>query len=97
VELLDDDEIQSSLRSLDGWERDGDHITREYSVDDFVSAVDLANAFVDPAEDLNHHPDLSVSWGSVGVSVTTHDAGGLTELDFELAEKYNRIYEEDFE
>lgn len=97
MELLDDDEIQSSLRSLDGWERDGDHITREYTVDDFVSAVDLVDAFVQPAEDLNHHPDLSVSWGSVGVSVTTHDAGGLTELDFELAEKYNRIYEEDFE
>ena len=97
MELLDDDEIQSSLRSLEGWERDGDHITREYSVDDFVTAVDLTKAFVQPAEDLNHHPDLSVSWGSVGVSVTTHDAGGLTELDFELAEKYNRIYEEDFE
>jgi len=96
VELLDDDDIQSSLRSLDGWERDEDQIKREYTVDDFVSAVELVNAFVEPAEDLNHHPDLSVSWGSVGVSVTTHDAGGLTELDFELAEKYNRIYKEDF-
>lgn len=97
MDVLNDDKIQSSLDSLDGWERDGDHITREYTVDDFVSAVDLVDAFVGPAEDLNHHPDLTVSWGSVGVRVTTHDAGGLTERDFELAERYNRIYREDFE
>ncbi len=97
MELLDDQEISSSITSLKGWERDGDHITREYSVEDFVEAVELVNAYVEPAEELNHHPALSVSWGSVAVRVTTHDAGGLTELDFKLAEKYNRIYREEFE
>jgi 4a-hydroxytetrahydrobiopterin dehydratase len=97
VELLDDREIQDSLSALEGWERDGDHITREYDLEDFVEAVELVDAFVEPAEDLHHHPDLSVSWGSVGVRVTTHDAGGLTELDFQLAEKYNRIYREEFQ
>lgn len=96
MDLLNDDEIRSSLSSLEGWKRDGDHITREYSLEDFVEAVELVNAFLEPAEDLNHHPDLTVSWGSVDVRVTTHDAGGLTERDFELAEKYNRIYREEF-
>jgi 4a-hydroxytetrahydrobiopterin dehydratase len=97
MEPLSGSEIDQALDGLQGWERDGDHISRKYSVEDFVEAVELVNALVEPAEDLNHHPDLEVSWGSVGVRVTTHDAGGLTELDFELAEEYNRIYREEFE
>lgn len=94
---LSDDEIDEALRQLEGWSRDRDRIVREYSVEDFVEAVELVNAFVDPAEENHHHPDLEVSWGSVTVNLTTHDAGGLTEKDFNLAETYDRLFREDFE
>lgn len=97
MERLSDDEIDEVLRKLEGWSRDGDRIVREYSVEDFVEAVELVNAFVEPAERNNHHPDLEVSWGSVTVNLTTHDAGGLTEKDFNLAETYDRLFREDFE
>jgi 4a-hydroxytetrahydrobiopterin dehydratase len=96
VSVLSNAEIDESLKTLDEWERDGDRIRREYSVDDFVQAVELVNAFVEPAEDHHHHPDLEVSWGSVVVNLTTHDAGGLTEKDFTLAETFDQIFEEGF-
>lgn len=94
METLSDADISQKLDSLSGWEREGDKIHRDYPVDDFVAAVELVNDFVEPAEDQNHHPDLEVSWGSVHVWLTTHDAGALTRKDFKLADHYNRIYEE---
>lgn len=97
MEPLSNEEIDEALENLGGWSREGDRIVREYSVADFVEAVELVNAFVEPAEENNHHPDLEVSWGSVTVNLTTHDAGGLTEKDFNLAETYDRLFREDFE
>jgi len=72
AERLSDDEIQSRLEGLEGWEREGD-------------------AIVEPAEDMGHHPDLSISWDEVAVSITTHAEGGLTENDFELAKRIDEV------
>ncbi len=96
MDTLSDDEINEALESLSEWNRRDEHIRREYSLANFVEAVELVNALVDPAEELNHHPDLEVSWGSVVVNLTTHDAGGLTRNDFTLAETYDRLFEENF-
>jgi 4a-hydroxytetrahydrobiopterin dehydratase len=93
---MSDDEIQDALGDLPEWSRNGNQIRREYDLDDFVEAVELVNAFVEPAEEKNHHPDLEVSWGSVVVNLMTHDAGGLTDKDFNLAGIFDRIYEEEF-
>jgi len=65
-------------------ERDG-CLVREFKTPDFMAAYRLVGALVDPAEALNHHPDISFGWGYVRVSLTTHDAGGLTEADHRLA------------
>lgn len=94
--LLEQAEIDSKLAELTGWDQDDDTIRRTYSFDDFVSAVDFVNDLVGPAEQANHHPDLTVSWGQVGVSLMTHDEGGLTEKDFELAETIDQIYHEEY-
>lgn len=96
MSLLSDDEIDSRLKDLDGWARDGDRIRRECSLADFVKAVEFTNRLVDPAEEANHHPDLEVSWGQVVISLMTHDEGGLTDKDFELAETYETIYRKEF-
>jgi 4a-hydroxytetrahydrobiopterin dehydratase len=91
MEILSDEEIQSRLSELDGWEREGDAITKTFDRGDFVGSVGLVSSLVDPAEEMNHHPDLSVSWSKVTVSITTHAAGGLTANDFELAKRIDAL------
>jgi 4a-hydroxytetrahydrobiopterin dehydratase len=89
--LLKDDEIESRLGELEGWGREGDAITKAFKNDDFVGSVRFVDALVEPAEDMNHHPDLTLSWDEVTVSITNHAAGGLTEADFELAKRIDAI------
>jgi 4a-hydroxytetrahydrobiopterin dehydratase len=91
VDLLPDNEIESRLAELQGWRRDGDAITKEYELDDFVGSVRFVDQLVEPAEDMGHHPDLSISWNKVQVSLSTHAAGGLTENDFELAKRIDSL------
>jgi 4a-hydroxytetrahydrobiopterin dehydratase len=91
VQLLDDQQIESELAKLDGWEREGDAITKQFKCGDFVGAVRFVDSLVEPAEEMGHHPDLSISWETVTVSITTHAAGGLTENDFELAGKIDSL------
>ena len=89
--LLSDEEIDGRLRDLDGWEREGDAIARSFDRGDFVGSVRFVDAIVEPAEEMGHHPDLSVSWSKVRVSITTHAAGGLTANDFELAKRIEGV------
>ncbi len=65
-------------------ERDG-ALHREVRTPDFLTAYRLVGAFVEPAEELQHHPDLEFGWGYVRIRLTTHDAGGVTDLDRRLA------------
>ena len=87
MELLSDSEIESRLADLDGWEREGEAIAKTFELADFVGSVGFVGRLVEPAEELGHHPDLSISWNRVSVSITTHAAGGLTANDFELARR----------
>jgi 4a-hydroxytetrahydrobiopterin dehydratase len=91
VERLDDDQIKARLAELEGWERDGDTIVKEFEREDFVGSVKFVDRLVEPAEDMGHHPDLSISWNKVRVSITTHAAGGLTDNDFELAKRIDAL------
>jgi len=87
VALLSDEEIRAQLGELSGWERDGEAIARTFELADFVGSVALVNKLVEPAEEMNHHPDVAVSWNRVTVSITNHEAGGITAADFELARR----------
>lgn len=89
--LLGDTEIQERLTALSGWERAGKAIEKEFKRDDFVGSVRFAQTLVEPAEAMNHHPDLSISWDTVKVTISTHSEGGLTAADFELAGKIDGL------
>ena len=89
--LLDDDEIGTRLGALDGWSRRDDEIVREFEFEDFVGSVRFVDALVAPAEEMGHHPDLSISWNKVEVAITNHSEGGLTEADFELAGRIEKL------
>ena len=89
--LLEDSEIEQRLAGADGWERDGDAITKTFENGDFVGSVRFVDSLVEPAESMGHHPDLEISWDKVKVSITNHAQGGLTEADFELAQKIDGL------
>ena len=84
---LSDQEIDEALDRCDGWRREGDAIVKEFDRNDFAGSVDFVNAIAPGAEEMNHHPDLAISWSKVTVTITTHSEGGLTNNDFELARK----------
>jgi 4a-hydroxytetrahydrobiopterin dehydratase len=88
---LSDAEIEERLGALDGWRRSGDAIVKEFDNGDFKGSVDFVNRLTPEAEDMNHHPDLEISWKTVTVTVTTHSEGGLTDNDFELARRIDAL------
>ena len=82
---LDDATIAAKLRGLPGWSRRGEAITRTFTFGGFPQAVEFVDRLVEPAESLNHHPDVDLRYNRVIVALSTHDQGGLTDLDFALA------------
>lgn len=76
---------------LIGWRVEGKELGRSYKFKNFVEAVNFVNAIAGVAESQDHHPDLTVRWGEVGVRVTTHSAGGLTAKDFDLAAAIDQL------
>ena len=89
--LMDDDDIDQRLEGLEGWECSGDSIHKQFELDDFVGSVRFVDSVVEPAEEMGHHPDLEISWNKVTVTLSTHSEGGLTESDFELAERIDGL------
>jgi 4a-hydroxytetrahydrobiopterin dehydratase len=88
---LSEEEIGERLSELEGWDREGDAIVKSFDRGDFVGSVKFVDSLVEPAEEMNHHPDLSISWNEVKVSLSTHSEGGLTGNDFELARKIDAL------
>jgi 4a-hydroxytetrahydrobiopterin dehydratase len=86
---LSDDEIADRLESLEGWARDGAEIQRSLEFDGFNEAVGFINRIAEHADAADHHPEIFNVYNQVDLTLTTHDAGGLTDKDFDLAEKIN--------
>ena len=90
-ERLSEAAIAAKLEALTGWKRAGESIERTWRFETFLEAVAFMNRVFATAEAANHHPDLLNSWTKVRVRFTTHDRGGLTELDFKMAAKVDQI------
>jgi len=84
-ERLDDDEISSRLSGVPGWERDGDEIVKTFELPTFPDAISFVTRIADRAEAADHHPDLDIRYRKVRVALSTHDVGGISDLDFDLA------------
>ena len=82
---LTDAEVEEALRSLPGWARDGDTIVKLYEAESFPANIEFVRRIADLAEGMNHHPDLDIRYTKLRVALSTHDAGGLTRLDVDLA------------
>ena len=91
MRLLTDEEIADRLAAAAGWARDGDSITRTTTLGDFRDAILYAAAVGHLAEAASHHPDITIAWNRVTLTLSTHSAGGLTEADFELARQISAL------
>jgi 4a-hydroxytetrahydrobiopterin dehydratase len=89
--LLKDTEIQARLSQLSGWTVEGYQLSCTRKFKDFIEAIAFVNKLVEPSEAAGHHPDIEISYNQVTVNLTTHDAGGLTDKDFALAEKISAL------
>lgn len=91
VQQLDAAKIPSALASVPAWTLAGATIARTFQFKDFPAAIKFVNAVAVRAEEAWHHPDIDIRWNKVTLTLTTHDAGGLTEKDFALARHFDTL------
>ncbi|MEH1908287.1 MAG: 4a-hydroxytetrahydrobiopterin dehydratase [Nostoc sp.] len=92
AQLLTEVEIQEQAKVLLGWTVEDSkklQITRTFK--DFIQAIEFVNKLVEPGESAGHHPDIEISYNKVKITLTTHDAGGLTQTDFDVAQVISQI------
>ena len=93
AELLKADAAKALLKKVPEWELEKKHIERTFEFDDFADAIDFLNAVAEVAEEEEHHPDIDIRYNKVRLALSTHSKGGLTELDFALAERIDTLSE----
>lgn len=89
---LSDAEIQARMRDIPTWDLIDNTIQSRRQFKDFIEAINFVNRLVEPAEAAGHHPDIAISYNKVTITLTTHDAGGLTAQDFEMAAVISGIH-----
>ncbi|NKE35833.1 4a-hydroxytetrahydrobiopterin dehydratase [Natronococcus sp. JC468] len=90
ADLLSDDEVDAQLP--DGWEREGDEIVRTYEFDDYLRGVSFSGDVGEVAEEQFHHPEIRIRYEEVEVRLTSHEEGGITDADIEMAELADEEY-----
>ncbi|MGP1374418.1 MAG: 4a-hydroxytetrahydrobiopterin dehydratase [Almyronema sp.] len=89
--VLTEAQVQEKAAKLQNWIIEGKTIKTVRTFSDFVEAINFINKLVEPAESACHHPDLAISYNQVTITLTSHDAGGLTEKDFEMADLISQL------
>jgi 4a-hydroxytetrahydrobiopterin dehydratase len=91
MQKLEASQITSALATVPDWNRQGDTISRTFQFKDFPAAVKFVDAVAIAAEQAWHHPNIDIRWNKVTLALTTHDAGGLTQKDFDLARQFDQL------
>ena len=90
-DLIDPAELDETLKKCPEWELEGKTITRTIEFEEFNDAIDFVNDLAEIADKAFHHPDILICYNKVTLTLTTHDAGGLTERDIELAQRIDHL------
>lgn len=88
--LIDHSEITRQLLDLPGWAFANDAIHATVKLPTFVDAIKVVTETADDAEEMNHHPDIDIRYNKLTILISTHDAGGVTQLDIELAHRITK-------
>ena len=93
ADLIKQGELKERMKKIPEWELEKKHIERTFEFDDFADAIDFVNAVAEVADEEEHHPDIDIRYNKVRLVLSTHSKGGLTELDFGLAERIDTLAE----
>jgi 4a-hydroxytetrahydrobiopterin dehydratase len=91
VDVLDPGTVDAELAGGIAWDRLGDELVKTRRGKDFAAALAYVNAVGALAEEMHHHPDIDIRWNTVTLRLTTHDAGGITRLDLDLARRIDAL------
>ena len=94
ADLLKAQEIKEWLKKMPEWDHDKKQIERTFEFDDFSQAIEFVNGVAEIAEEDDHHPEIDIRYNKVRLALSTHAEGGLTEMDFEVAEKIGTLVDE---
>lgn len=89
-------EIKANLESLEGWRFDSDQLKTSYKLNSFMEVMSFANLISDKSEKINHHPKIIIDFKTVEFNLVTHSIGGVSKLDFQLANFIHETYDELF-
>lgn len=90
-EILNQDELSTALKTLDGWTAEDKILQKRFAFPNFAEALAFINQVGALAESADHHPDITFGWGYAEIALTTHDRGGVTDVDIALAAKIDQI------
>ncbi|ERT09366.1 putative pterin-4-alpha-carbinolamine dehydratase [Lyngbya aestuarii BL J] len=91
AEVLQETQVKEMASEVPDWKVEGKELKQVMKFKDFVTAMDFVNKLIEPAEAAGHHPDIAISYNTVTISLTSHDAGGLTEKDFAMAKQISSL------
>ncbi len=91
IEKLSEEQVAAGLKAHPAWVELNGEIQRTFEFEDFLGAMKFVNSVAKYAEDAQHHPDILIRYNKVTLSVSTHDAGGITQKDFDLAEASDEL------
>ncbi len=92
VDKLSEEVLEDVMPSLAEWSRSGDSIQRTFAFGGFKAAIDFVTRVADRAEAVQHHPDILIRFSKVTLTLSTHDAGGLSQKDIDFARECDRLY-----
>ncbi len=90
-EKLSEDQVRREIAELDGWSAGDANVKKRVEFDNFAESLAFVNRIGELAEAADHHPDITFGWGYAEISLTTHDRGGVTDVDIELARRIDAI------
>lgn len=92
AQKLADIQIEKGIAEFQGWSIEGNSIKKSFSLGDHIEAIGFVNRVAMVAEVMNHHPEIQMVYNKVAITLSTHDAGGVTELDLQLAKKIESYF-----
>ena len=91
ADLLEAEDLDDALKKCPEWEVDGKSLVRTIEFEEFMEGIDFVNDLAEIADEVQHHPDIFIRYNKVTLTLTTHDAGGITESDIELAQRVDNL------
>ncbi len=94
ADLIDPSDFESLCKKIPEWEiEDNNKLLRLFEFDEFNEAIDFVNNVAEIAEEAQHHPDIDIRYCAVTLTLTTHDLGGLTKADFDVARRIDNLFD----